>query len=59
MLYIGILFLAGGQASLKRDPVSVGALLIALCPRFPMRTGDNHFHLQVLRHLLGKNIIYI
>jgi anaphase-promoting complex subunit 1 len=48
---LGQLFLAGGQASLKRDPMSIGALLISFCPRFPMRTVDNQYHLQALRHM--------
>ena len=48
---MGILFLAGGGASLRRDPVSIGALIISFCPKFPMRTVDNQYHLQALRHL--------
>jgi hypothetical protein len=43
--------LSGGQASLRRDPVSTACLLIALCPRYPSRTPDNQYHLQALRHL--------
>lgn len=48
---IGLLFLAGGQASLKRDPFSIGVMVIAFAPKFPMRTVDNQYHLQPLRHL--------
>ena len=43
--------MAGGGASLRRDPVSIGALVISFCPKFPMRTVDNQYHLQALRHL--------
>lgn len=46
-----MLFIAGGNASLKRDALSVASLLMAVCPRFPIRTSDNQFHLQALRHL--------
>ncbi len=48
---IGMLFLAGGNASLKRDPFSISCLLLSICPRFPMRTADNQYHLQPLRHM--------
>ena len=48
---IGILFLSGGSASLRRDPMSCACLLLATAPRFPMRTVDNQYHLQALRHL--------
>ena len=48
----GILFLAGGQASLKRDPVSIAALLLALLPRFPLRSSEQQYHLQAWRHLV-------
>jgi len=47
----GLLFLAGGTFSLRRDAVSTACLLLALCPRFPSRTVDNQYHLQALRHL--------
>eukprot|EP01041_Mallomonas_annulata_P005269 gene5269-10541_t len=30
--------------------VSVAALLLALCPRFPMRSHDHQYHLHALRH---------
>lgn len=50
-LSVGILFLAGGGASLRRDPTSIGAMVISFCPKFPMRTVDNQYHLQALRHL--------
>lgn len=48
---IGILFLSGGSASLRRDPTSCACLLLATAPRFPIRTVDNQYHLQALRHL--------
>ena len=48
---IGILFLSGGSASLRRDPMSCACLLLATAPRFPIRTVDNQYHLQALRHL--------
>lgn len=48
---IGILFLSGGSASLRRDPMSCASLLMATAPRFPIRTVDNQYHLQALRHL--------
>jgi anaphase-promoting complex subunit 1 len=48
---IGMLFLAGGNASLRRDPFSISCLLLSICPRFPMRTADNQYHLQPLRHM--------
>ena len=48
---IGMLFLSGGNASLKRDPLSIACLLLSICPRFPARTVDNQYHLQAFRHL--------
>ena len=48
---IGLLFLAGGRASLRRDPTSVGALLLATAPRYPSRTLDHQYHMQAQRHL--------
>lgn len=48
---IGFLFLHGGQASLRRDNVAIGCLLISVLPRFPNRTVDNQYHLQALRHM--------
>ena len=48
---IGLLFLSGGSASLRRDPMSCACLLMATAPRFPVRTVDNQYHLQALRHL--------
>ena len=47
---LGMLFLAGGSYSLKRDPISSACLLLSILPRFPSRTVDNQFHLQALRH---------
>ena len=35
---IGFLFLGQGRASLRRDPLSIGALLMSMCPRYPTRT---------------------
>ena len=50
--YLGMLFLGGGRASLRRsDPVSTACLLISILPRYPNRTIDNQFHLQPLRHM--------
>lgn len=48
---IGLLFLAGGTYSLRRDPISTASLLLSICPRYPARTLDNQYHLQALRHL--------
>ena len=48
---IGMLFLAGGNASVKRDPLSIACLLLCICPRYPARTVDNQFHLQAFRHM--------
>ena len=46
-----MLFLGGGNFSLRRDPVSAACLLLSMAPRFPQRTVDNQYHLQALRHL--------
>lgn len=43
--------MAGGNSSLRRDPLSTACLLLAMCPRFPARTVDHQYHLQPLRHL--------
>lgn len=48
---IGLLFLAQGRASLKRDDISIAALIMSTCPRYPSRAKDNQSHLQVTRHL--------
>lgn len=48
---IGMLFLAGGNASVKRDPLSIACLVMAFAPNYPLRTTDNQYHLQPLRHL--------
>ena len=53
---IGLLFLAGGRASLRRDPTSVGALLLSTAPRFPSRTLDHQYHMQAQRHLYALAI---
>ncbi len=47
----GMLFLAGGNSSFRRDPLSTACLLISMCPRFPARSADHQYHLQPLRHL--------
>lgn len=46
-----MLFLGGGNYSLRRDPVSAACLLLSFAPRFPQRTIDHQYHLQALRHL--------
>ena len=43
-----MLFLCGGKAAFKRDPVSIGALLLAVYPSFPAKTADNKSYLQVI-----------
>jgi len=48
---VGFLFLAGGNASLKRDKLSIACLLLSIIPRFPAKATDNQYHLQALRHL--------
>ncbi len=48
---LGMLFLAGGRYSLRRDPVSIACLLLSIIPRFPAKTTDHQYHLQPLRHL--------
>lgn len=53
---IGMLFLAGGKASFRRDNFSIGCLLLSTAPRFPSRTVDNQYHLQALRHLYALAI---
>lgn len=51
VLCTGMLFLGGGNYSLRSDPLSAACLLLSLCPRFPHRTIDHQYHLQALRHL--------
>ena len=46
-----MLFLAGGNYSLKRDPISTACLLLSICPRYPSRTIDNQYNLQAFRHM--------
>jgi len=46
-----MLFLAGGQASLKRDPVSVACLVLAMSPRYPHCANDQRYNLLAWRHL--------
>ncbi|CAM9465694.1 unnamed protein product, partial [Ectocarpus fasciculatus] len=48
---VGMLFLCGGKAAFKRDPISVGLLLMSVCPWFPAKASDNKSHLQATRHL--------
>jgi hypothetical protein len=48
---IGLLFLGGGRWTLGRSNEAVAALVCAFYPRFPMRTTDNQYHLQALRHV--------
>ena len=49
--FTGLLFLGGGNFSLRRDPLSAACLLLSFCPRYPARTVDHQYHLQPLRHL--------
>ena len=44
-----LLFLKSGLATLKRDCVSIVALLTAFYPRYPDHSADNRYHLQALR----------
>lgn len=55
---IGMLFLAGGRASFRCDNLAIAALLISVIPRFPIRTTDNQYHLQALRHLYVLAVEY-
>ena len=48
---IGLLFLAGGRATLGRSDESIAALVVSLFPRFPKTTVDNQYHCQAFRHL--------
>lgn len=48
---IGLLFLGGGNYSLRRDPMSAACLLLSLLPKYPIRTVEQQFHLQAARHL--------
>lgn len=50
-LLLGLLFLGGGNYSLRRDPVSAACLLLSLLPKYPVRTVEQQFHLQAARHL--------
>ena len=59
---IGFLFLAGGQASLRRDPLSIACLLLSTSPRFPRCSIGliiyiyikTRFYLYSLIHVLFK-----
>ena len=48
---IGLLFLGGGRATLCTSNEAIGALVVALYPRFPISTSDCRYHLQAFRHL--------
>jgi len=48
---IGLLFLAGGTATLSRSDASIAALLCAFFPRYPTSPTDNYTHLQIFRSL--------
>lgn len=36
---------------MKRDPLSTACLLLALLPKYPVRTVEQQYHLQATRHL--------
>lgn len=55
---IGLLFLSGGRASLKRDNESIAYLLFSFLPRFPSRTIDHQYYLQPCRHLYVLAVEY-
>jgi anaphase-promoting complex subunit 1 len=48
---IGFLFVGQGRCSLKRDLVSIGALVLSTCPGYPSCSADNQSHLQAFRHI--------
>ena len=48
---IGLLFLGGGRFALDNSLPSIGALVCAFYPRYPLSTADNRYHLQPWRHL--------
>ena len=50
-IHTGMLFLGGGNFSLRRDPLSTACLLLSLLPKYPMRTVEQQYHLQATRHL--------
>ena len=50
---LGLLFLGGGEWSVKRGKSAIGPLLLSLFPTFPSGTAssDNRLYLQPLRHM--------
>jgi anaphase-promoting complex subunit 1 len=48
---IGLLFISGGQYTLRSSRLATAALFCSTYPKFPTTPGDNNFHLQALRHL--------
>jgi hypothetical protein len=55
---LGLLFLGGGRATLKRTNGAIAALLAAVYPRFPSSASDNMYHAQALRHLYVLAVDY-
>ena len=55
---IGLLFLGGGRATLKRSDDAIAAMLCSFYPRFPFHAVDNQYHLQPLRHLYALAVDY-
>lgn len=53
---LGLVVLSGGNASLKRDPVSISCLLLSFLPRFPSSSVENQFHLQAFRHFYAMAV---
>lgn len=53
---LGMLFLAGGKFSLRRDPISTACLVLSIIPRFPSRSIDPQYHLQALRHMYAMAV---
>lgn len=55
-----MLFLCGGKSAFKRDPISIGILLLSVCPWFPAESSDNKSHLQVrLSSVISAATIFI
>lgn len=52
-----MLFLCGGKASFKRDPISVGLLFLSICPWFPAKVHFNKSHLQVLTKVFALEVL--
>jgi anaphase-promoting complex subunit 1 len=55
---IGLLFLGGGRATLKRSDDAIAAMLCAFYPRYPYQAVDNQYHLQPLRQLYALAVDY-